>query len=627
MPKSAHHFPLMKRLVGDWLNITIDLPNAEFLKLELYTNLNHEKQNLSLTEYKPGNSQVNFSTQLTKSGTFWWRLRGLSPHHRWEWLKAENGDLLSGKIQVDPRWLAQGIVYNAFIRFFKGKPTSSTSIKPGDGGTFDDLKYHLDILKAMGINVLYLNPIHLIGEINRKYNMLDQLPSYLQPGSPYSIKDYKSIDPELTYDKDTKKHLLSDPQQEFRDLVNAAHDRGMFVIMDLVFNHTAHDFIFQRIRPEWYFYKEDPTSLEAPFLYESDVAKGKPWGDPHHTLSPYDHGIWWEDAAQLNWEYMNPEGPNPAPPNPSLNEMWEYFMSIPQYWIKHFGIDGFRCDIAYRVPPQFWQACIAEARLMAQAEKNNLSHDVAFIAESYTNDLVALQESGFAAVYGDFSHKLSKPNILSGYLDYIYNLSGHEFPDGSRWFIFPESHDFGRTPQKIIQNPAQDSKAALLANQSRWLLTATLPGIPLIFNGFEKIEWQPLNLFSYGAVDWERDSDLKDFIALVNHLRHHHPSLQFGSYEPLITNQGLNDETQLFAFIRHHAAANHSPQASETMLVIVNMDVYSKAGPAIVYLPQNFANAYVLTDLLSETVYKREGQELIVALEPGQGHLFLVSQS
>jgi glycosidase len=560
----------------------------------------------------------------------------------WQFLE-DHGKPQTFELQVDPAWLAQVVFYCVFVRFFKGRVKQQVdrqpaveqlagidakelqgksinpmdTVLPGEGGTFDDVKAHLDVIKSMGIKGLYFNPIHLIGEIYRGYNMLDQLPSYLQPGSPYSIKDYKSIDPELTYDKDTKKHLLSDPAQEFRDLVHAAHERGMYIIMDLVFNHTAHDFVLQRIRPEWYLYKEAITSLDEPYLYPEDIKQGKPWGDPKHSVPPYDHGVWWEDCAQLNWEYKITPSTNEPPKNQSLNEMWEYFKTVPQYWIKHFGVDGFRCDVAYRVPPDFWKECIQESRTVAKKTERNLASDVVFIAESYTSDLSELQHAGFAAVYGDFSHKVNRALDLKGYLDYIYNAGSADFPDGSSWFHFPDSHDFDRSPRKILGDKAGEGGPALLANQSRWVLTACLPGVPLVFNGFEKIEWQPINIWSYGAINWERDEDLRDYISMVNHIRATSVALQRGEYTFLETNQGLDEQTQLFAFERRFE--------DERILVVVNMDVYQPAGPAEVHLPIWYrGKKHRLVDLLTEQTFDRSNDILIVKLEPGSSHIFKV---
>lgn len=626
---------LTKHLVGDKLQISVQLnPKVEY-EVEAVSTAFGTDQGIPLSRIRAGMYRGNI--QLRKSGFYGFKVRYRPQHQkRWRWL-VKQGKPLSVPLQIDPAWLAHAIVYNVFVRFFKGKVSqietaatqtletggqhegydiSDLPVHPGDGGTFDDVKAYLDTLVAMHINTLYFNPIHVIGELYRGYNMLDSLPSFMQPGSPYSIKDYKSIDPELTYDRDTKKHLLSDPYQEFGDLVEAAHERGMFIVMDMVFNHTAHDFVFQRIKPEWYLYKEDITSLSAPYLYPEDAKAGKPWGDARYSMAPYDHGIWWKDCAQLNWEYRLPKAENEPPPNYSLNEMWEYFKSIPQFWIKRFGVDGFRCDVAYKVPPDFWKECIGEARLVARSAAKNRSRDVIFVAESYEDDLTRLQEAGFSAVYGDFSRKMQSPLTLKGYLDYMYNLSGNFFPEGSKWFLFPDSHDFERNPRKILGSGGVNADVGLLANQSRYLLTATLPGIPLLFNGFEKVEWQTINIMSYGAVDWERDKDLKTYIARVNFIRKHHPALQRGSYSFLLTNQGLTAQTQLLAFLRQ--------SKEETLMVVVNMDVTGKAGPATIALPEEFAGDYSLLDLLTNQTYERSGEALTIILEPGQGHIFLV---
>ncbi|MFC1653974.1 alpha-amylase family glycosyl hydrolase [Patescibacteria group bacterium] len=594
-------------------------------------------------EYLFLESEKNLSLKIPieKTGFFQWSIKH-KPQKENEWKQANiNDQEFSGEIQVDPSWITDAIVYSVFVRFFKGKIkekvdrkpniykkegigeeelktktiSSKESVLPGEGGTFDDVKDHLDVLKSMGINTLYFNPIHTIGDIYRGYNMLDQLPPYLQPGSPYSIKDYKSIDPELTYDKDTGKHLMSNPQQEFKDLIKAAHDRKMYVVMDLVFNHTAHDFVFQRIKPEWYLYKENINSLDDPYLYPEDLKQGKPWGDARHTFCPYDHGTWWEDCAQLNWEYKIPEGPNQPPPNSSLDEMYEYFKSIPKYWIKHFGVDGFRCDVAYRVPPDFWRQCIQESRSESRKDNNNLSGDVVFIAESYTSDLESLQQSGFTAVYGDYSHKLKTPETIKGYLDHIYNISDSAYPPGSKWFIFPDSHDFDRSPRKVLGEDLSEEKA-LLANQSRWLLSACVPGMPLIFNGFEKIEWEPINIWSYGAINWEKDIDLKRYISKVNHIRRRLVALQKGNYSYIHSNQGLSHDTQIFSFERKHR--------KHRVIVAINMDVHSQAGPTTLYLPEEYDREFTITDELTKEKYQREGREMIIKLDPGQSHIFTV---
>ena len=543
----------------------------------------------------------------------------------WQWLE-KNGQHSVIEIQIDPGWVKNAIVYNAFIRFFGAKKTQSGAIKPGQAGTFDDIIKKLKHLKNLGINVIYLNPIHPIGELYRNYNPHDLLPAYLQPGSPYAIKDYKSIDPELAYSREHEIEALSDPLVEFKELVNQAHKLGIRVIMDIVFNHTAHDFSLQRMHPEWFLYKNNMKSLEEPYIYPQELVKGKPWGDAKHTFCPNDHGFWWEDAAQLNWEYKIPPAKNLPPPNPTIKLMWQYFKSITKYWVQKIGIDGFRCDVAYRIPTKFWKECITETRNLAKKcspENCPMDKDVIFIAESYCDDLLELQSAGFSAVYGDFSNKLYTPETLKGYLDYIYNKSGNFFPANSNWFIFPECHDFHRSTKKYAEPYTKHELADLRANKSRWVLTATLPGIPMIFNGFEKLEWQPINLFSYSTINWEGDKDLTKFITKINIIRKKHKALQEGEYIFVPSNQGITHKTQLFAFARI--------TQNEKMIIAVNMDIMNKINCATIYLPEeldiNFSKKYLLIDMLNKKKYERQGKEVIIILEPGESHIFLVKQA
>lgn len=549
----------------------------------------------------------------------------------WEWYSINNSKVIS-ELWVDPDWISDAIVYNAFVRFFGSKSVKDNQIKATDAGKFQDVRKELKKLKNMGVNVLYLNPVHSIGELYRNYNPHDLMPGYLQPGCPYSVKDYKSIDPQLSLNK-KKVGDSEHPFSEFKKMVDTAHKLGIRVIMDLVFNHSAHDSVFQRIHPEWYLYKETIDNLEEPYLYPEDLEKNKPWGDAKHTFSPYDHGYWWKDAAQLNWnnidsypDFIMPKTSKNSPPlNPTINDMYNYFKGIVNFWIKEFGIDGFRCDVAYRVPLDFWKSCIIEARNVAKKyhpKNNSVDGDVVFIAEDYHVDMKGLLEAGFTACYGDYSNKLVNVPDLKGYLDYMYNLSGDYFPKNSEWFIFPECHDFHRTPDKIAKNLRQYHKDAdLNANKSRWTLTCCLPGIPMIFNGFEKIEWEPFNLFSYQSIDWESDKDISNHIKKVNLIRRKQIALQKGNYTFLYSKEGLSDSARLFAFARTYK--------QECIIIVINLDVANKFSSEIYLsddLPKDFKNKYILNDLLNKKKYEKRGNKFTVILEPGEAHIFKVEQ-
>jgi cyclomaltodextrinase / maltogenic alpha-amylase / neopullulanase len=202
-----------------------------------------------------------------------------------------------------PQWLREGVIYEIFPRDFSAK------------GDLNGVTARLDELKDLGVTVLWLMPIHPIGEKLRKGNY----------GSPYAIRDYYAVDPNYgTVD-------------DFKKLVAEAHKRDLKVLMDLVVNHTA-----------W-----DSVMMEHPEFYKKD-ANGK-------IVPPVPD---WSDVAGLN--YANPK-------------LREYIIAMMKYWIKECDIDGYRCDVASMVPTDFWEQSRAELQkikpdimMLAEASKPEL---------------------------------------------------------------------------------------------------------------------------------------------------------------------------------------------------------------------------------------------------------------
>lgn len=100
-------------------------------------------------------------------------------------------------------------------------------------GTFVSLVADLPRIKTLGMDYIYLLPIHPIGKANRKGTV----------GSPYSISDFRGINPDFGSEAD------------FVTLINKAHAEGLKVMIDVVFNHTSHDAILLKEHPEWYYKK------------------------------------------------------------------------------------------------------------------------------------------------------------------------------------------------------------------------------------------------------------------------------------------------------------------------------------------------------------------------------------
>ncbi|HEY9074981.1 MAG TPA: alpha-amylase family glycosyl hydrolase [Anaerolineaceae bacterium] len=165
-------------------------------------------------------------------------------------------------------------------------------------GTFRAAESHLPRLKDLGVDILWLMPIHPIGVKNRKGTL----------GSPYSVRDYFGVNPEFGTLEDLK------------HFVCAAHDLGMHVILDWVANHTAWDNPLVEQHPEWY-----ARDWKGDF-------RPTPWWD-------------WPDIIDLDYD------------QPALRA---YMTGALKYWVQAADIDGYRCDVAGFVPTDFWDNARAE---------------------------------------------------------------------------------------------------------------------------------------------------------------------------------------------------------------------------------------------------------------------------
>ncbi|MCF6170141.1 MAG: alpha-amylase [Bacteroidales bacterium] len=157
-------------------------------------------------------------------------------------------------------------------------------------GTFKAFRKHLPRLKEMGVDILWLMPIHPVSKLNRKGTL----------GSYYAVADYKAVNPEFGN------------MDDFKALVEEAHGLGMKVILDWVANHSGWDNVW---------------TVEHEDFYEKD-SNGK-------FISPYD----WTDV--ISFDYNNPQ-------------MRDSMITALKFWITEADIDGYRCDVAGMVPTDFW---------------------------------------------------------------------------------------------------------------------------------------------------------------------------------------------------------------------------------------------------------------------------------
>ncbi len=209
-------------------------------------------------------------------------------------------------------------------------------------------------------------------------------------GSPYAIKDYYDIDPDLAVS-------IPDRVAEFEALVCRTHAAGMKVIMDFVPNHVARRYHSDAApagapsdfgaddRTDWFFAHDNnfyymPHQAFAP--NDVDLGNGadaygeypaKASGNDCFTASP---GVCdWYDTVKLNYGVDYSNGSRHFTPVPST---WQKMLHILLYWASK-GIDGFRCDMVHMVPLEFWQWAIPQVKYRRPG--------IVFIAEIYDMNL------------------------------------------------------------------------------------------------------------------------------------------------------------------------------------------------------------------------------------------------
>lgn len=201
----------------------------------------------------------------------------------------------------------RGVVYEMNVRQYTPE------------GTFQAAKQHLARLSDLGVDIIWLMPIHPIGEQGRKGTL----------GSYYAPRNYKEVNPEFG------------TMADFDDFLSEAHRLGMHVILDWVANHTSPDAVWiDEHLSEWY-------------LLDS----------LGHPVVQYD----WTDIAPLDWQTM------PAAMCAAMEESM-------RFWLER-GVDGFRCDVAHQVPVAFWKPMFERFRhdfpgtyYLAEGERPDL-HD------------------------------------------------------------------------------------------------------------------------------------------------------------------------------------------------------------------------------------------------------------
>ena len=302
-------------------------------------------------------------------------------------------------------------------------------------GTFNAFSEHLPRLKEIGVDILWFMPIHPIGKINRKETESSM-------GSYYSVQDYKSV----SSDYGTK--------EDFKRMVEQAHGLGMKVILDWVPNHTAWDNPWTENK-DWYVLNEEDDFI--PPL-----------------------GTDWTDVIQL--DYTN-------------EEMRDAMIDAMKYWVAEFGVDGYRCDVAGKVPTDFW--------VRAHAELDEVK-DVFMLAEDEEPELlIEAFDMNYAWEYAHIIREIAKGAMTFDRLDSLLAEDAKKFPDNSYRMYFTSNHD---------ENSWNGTDVEMYGDnfQNFAVLSATIDGMPLVYSGQEAVLDKQLLFFEKDEIEW-KDYALVDF--------------------------------------------------------------------------------------------------------------------
>ncbi len=473
-------------------------------------------------------------------------------------ITAPDGDMREGRtfITVTPdtimpfdmdrsaAWVRNTSIYEIFPRAFL------------ENFTFHGLTHRLYHPDWMGFKTIWLTPVY---------------PGPTNHG--YEITDYRNINPEFgTLD-------------DFAAFVQEAHRRGLKVVLDMVFNHTA---------------------LAHPFM-QSTLLHGK--------YSPY--WDWYDRDADghytylFNWVTL---------PNLNLDdpEAREYFIRTSEWWVENYDVDGFRCDVAWGVErrhPTFWtewrerlRSIKPELLLLGEAPTRPTGDDNFPAGEGYFTNR-------FDLVYDWYLHHEAVPSLITMFngdpqitqLDYHIRNDGAEFPPWKRPLRFLENHDESRYIS--IAGPERTK----LANT----LLMTIPGVPLVYAGQEYGEYTMRN-----PIDRSDPDSMLTLLYRLSWARDRLPALSTPDFLKLSNTTPVS----VYSYSRYL-------EGEDIVVVLLNFNT-SQVSTTVTLPTTDWQidpeGSYMLNEILSDQHEAKTGAELSsisATLEPFESRVYVISDT
>jgi starch synthase (maltosyl-transferring) len=466
-------------------------------------------------------------------------------------------------VWVDRARARTGAWYEMFPR--------SAGPDPARSATFLEASTRLPAIADMGFDVVYLPPIHPIGQSFRKGRNNSLQPQPGDPGSPWAIGSieggHTAIEPGLgTFD-------------DFAAFREEAERLGLEVALDLAWQCSP-DHPWVREHPDWFRHRPDGTIKYA----ENPPKK-------------------YQDIYPLDFECD------------AWPALWQALLAVTMFWVDR-GVLIFRVDNPHTKTFGFWEWLIGEVHTREPR--------VIFLSEAFTRPRVMryLAKSGFTQSYTYFTWRNSKAELI----EYLSELTATDTREYLRGNLFANTPD-------ILHEYLQ--RGGPPAFRARLLLAATLGANYGIYSGFELCdnravrpgseEYADSEKYQYRRWNWDRPGHIKELVARVNAIRHREVALQFD--HTLRFHE--TDNPEIIAFSKSVPGASRPTSADDRgsvydrVLVIVNLDPHHMQH-GFVRCPLGTADgAYQVRDLLDETVYTWRGEWNYVRFDPDvrQGHI------
>lgn len=350
-------------------------------------------------------------------------------------------------------------------------------------GTFNAFAQSLQRLKDMGVQTLWFMPINPISKKDRKGPL----------GSYYAVSDYDAINPEYG------------TMDDWKALVNKAHGMGFKVIIDWVPNHTGADHPWLTKHPNFF-------------------VKGKD-GKPAVAFD-------WADVRQL--DYKN-------------TEMQDSMIAAMKYWITTSNIDGFRCDVAWNVPGDFWKKCTSHLK----AVKPGLF----FLAEGEKKYLV---QNGFDAFYPwEAFHTMisvAKGERPATSLDSVRAKYDTAFPKPAIPMYFTSNHDensWNKADYGTMPGASHAPFAVLTQTYDR--------SVPLVYSGQEEPFLDSVSFFYKDTITMGKYGRANFYKTLLNLRKNNAALASNASFKKLRTS----NDAAIYAYEREKNGAR--------VLVVLNL--------------------------------------------------------